>query len=78
MPRANHKVSSVRTGGMNNGASAAAKSRLPPASSAAAAKTGMQRGAGINVRSRIEEAPIRVPKKTYNLDNLGPDAYPDE
>jgi len=54
----------------------AAKSRLPPA---AAPKTGAKRGAvsGINARSKVEAAPIRVPKKSYDLNNLGPDAYPD-
>jgi hypothetical protein len=26
----------------------------------------------------VRDNPIKVPKKNYNLNNLGPDAYPDE
>ncbi len=55
-------------------------SRLPPSGIGhqSASKTGVKRGiAGLNARPKAE-APIRVPKKNYNLNNLGPDAYPDE
>ena len=52
--------------------------RLPP-SGAKATKTGLQRGiAGLQAKPKQSTmAPIRVPKKNYNLNNLGPDAYPD-
>jgi len=55
------------------------RSRLPPSTKQTATKAGVKRGiAGLNARPRVEAAaPIRVPKKSYNLDNLGPEAYPD-
>ena len=62
---------------MNRLPANSAKSRLPPPSQSAT-KTGVKRGiAGLNAKSRVEAAPIKVPKKSYNLNNLGPDAYPD-
>lgn len=60
---------------------AAARSRLPPTHSKAAA-TGIKRGiAGLTTKAKVSGMTtnnIRVPKKSYNLNNLGPDAYPDE
>ena len=64
------------------GASAQKNSRLPPTmGTTSSSKTGLKRGiAGLNSKARgsgYNEAPIKVPKKNYNLNNLGPDAYPD-
>jgi len=54
------------------------KSRLPPSGSSANKTGGIRKGiSGLNSRPKVVEAPIRVPKKKYNLDNLGPEAYAD-
>ena len=61
------------------GASGGIKSRLPPSGSSAIKTGGVRKGiSGLHTRPKVAEAaPIRVPKKSYNLNNLGPDAYPD-
>lgn len=60
---------------------AAVRSRLPPTHSKAGAG-GLKRGiAGLHVKPKMSGMTsdnIRVPKKSYNLNNLGPDAYPEE
>ena len=61
---------------ISNGASGAkaTQSRLPPKQ----ASNGLKRGiAGLHAKPQTTTQPIRVPKKSYNLNNLGPEAYPD-